>query len=48
VPIMRWTESFYMDVFRKHGEFRLQEHGAWLARAKLAAACAHICCQFFA
>ncbi|WIA31302.1 hypothetical protein OEZ86_002204 [Tetradesmus obliquus] len=26
VPIMRWTESFYMDVFRKHGEFKLQEH----------------------
>ncbi|KAF6255713.1 hypothetical protein COO60DRAFT_1285707 [Scenedesmus sp. NREL 46B-D3] len=26
VPIMRWTESFYMDVFRRHGDFRLQEH----------------------
>lgn len=33
VPIMRWTESFYMDVFRKHGEFKLQEHGAHAAAA---------------
>jgi hypothetical protein len=33
VPIMRWTESFYMDVFRKHGDFKLQEHGEQLASA---------------
>jgi hypothetical protein len=27
VPIMRWTEQFYLEVFKKHGGFRLREHG---------------------
>jgi hypothetical protein len=26
---MRWTEQFYLDVFRKHGGFRLREHGEY-------------------
>jgi hypothetical protein len=27
VPIMRWTEQFYLEVFQKHGGFKLREHG---------------------
>lgn len=27
VPIMRWTEQFFLEVFQKHGGFRLREHG---------------------
>jgi hypothetical protein len=38
VPIMRWTESFYIDVFRKHGDFKLQEHGAHVGNIAGAAA----------
>eukprot|EP00775_Hariotina_reticulata_P011196 gene11195-11346_t len=26
VPIMRWTEQFYSNVFNDHGQFQLREH----------------------
>jgi len=42
VPIMRWTEDFYLEVFQKHGMFRLREHGKFkLMPQRSAMDCTH-------
>jgi hypothetical protein len=41
VPIMRWTEQFYLDVFSTHGQFQLREHGESSLYQSVATVCCH-------